>query len=100
MDNEKLIFMCEEYVHLFWCIEDLKDGGIFALYGLEQRRLMLHDDICDMLEIDHEKSKSILSYLDVWIGLNLQEQPTSEQLKEYGINLADLLISKKPELVA
>lgn len=98
MVNEELIKKCEEYVHLFWCMEDLKDGGIFAVYGLEQHRIELHNEICDMLGIDHERSKTILSFLDKSIGLNLSEQPSDAELSEYGIKLADLLTEKQSEL--
>lgn len=87
--------LCEEYIHQIWCIESMKDGGMFAVYGLEQHRIKLHDKLCDMLEIDHEKSKDILSYLDEKIGLNFSSMPSESDLKNYAEMLLDLLLKEK-----
>ena len=87
--------LCEEYIHQIWCIESMKDGGMFAVYGLEQHRIKLHDELCDMLEIDHEKSKDILSYLDEKIGLNFSSMLPKSDLKNYAETLLDLLLKEK-----
>ena len=87
--------LCEEYIHQIWCIESVKDGGMFAVYGLEQHRIKLHDEICDMLEIDHEKSKDILSYLDEKIGLDFSRIPSETDLRNYAEKLLDLLLEEK-----
>ncbi len=87
--------LCEEYIHQVWCMEDLKDGGAPALYGLEQHRIKLHDEICNLLEIDHEKSKEILSYLDEKIGLNFSKMPSESDLRNYSEKLFDLLVDQK-----
>ena len=30
--------LCEEYIHQVWCMGNMKDGGMLAVYGLEQHR--------------------------------------------------------------
>ena len=87
--------LCEEYIHQVWCMEDLKEGGVPALYGLEQHRIKLHDELCDLLEIDHIKSKDIFSYLDEKIGLDFSNVPSESDLRNYSEKLLDLLLSEK-----
>lgn len=36
--RENALKLCEEYIHQIWCIESVKDSGMFAMYGLEQRK--------------------------------------------------------------
>lgn len=87
--------LCEEYIHQVWCMEDIKDGGMLAVYGLEQHRLELHDMLCDELGIDHEKSKEILSYLDEKIGIDFSKMPSESDLRYYAEKLLKLLESEK-----
>lgn len=87
--------LCEEYIHQVWCMENLKDGGMLAVYGLEQHRIKLHDELCDLLEIDHKKSKDILLYLDEKIGLDSSKMPSESDLRNYAEKLLDLLNSEK-----
>lgn len=96
MENRtNILKLREEYIHQIWCIEDMKDCGMFALYGLEQHRINLHDKLCDMLEIDHIKSKEILSYLDEKIGLDFSKMPSNSDLNNYSEKLLDLLLKEK-----
>lgn len=95
------LMVCEEYIHNVWCMEDMKDGGAVALYGLEQHRIELHETLCDLLGLDHIKSKTILSYLDETIGLDLSKLPydrSDSDLRNYAEKLYELLISKKDEI--
>ncbi|MGL6200583.1 MAG: hypothetical protein ACRC3H_16765 [Lachnospiraceae bacterium] len=62
--------MLQEYIQLAWNMFDMRDAGVFGLYGLEQHRITLHDAICQALDIDRDKSKDILSCLDTKIGLD------------------------------
>lgn len=94
-DRTDVLRLCEEYIHQIWCIEGMKDGGMFALYGLEQHRINLHDKLCDMLEIDHIKSKEILSYLDEKIGIDFSKMPSNSDLKNYSKKLLDLILQEK-----
>lgn len=94
MEKEALD-LCEEYLHQVWCMEDMKDGGIFALYGLEQHRIVLHESLCDLLKIDHEKSKDILSYLDEKINFDFSKRYSEEDLKYYAEKLLKLLLEEK-----
>lgn len=91
------IMLCEEYIHHVWCMEDLKDGGMLALYGLEQHRIELHEKLCDLLEIDREKSKEILSYLDEKIGLDFSKMPSKSDLKNYAEKLLNVLNNLKAD---
>lgn len=95
INRMNVLAVCEEYIHQVWCMENLKDGGMFAVYGLEQHRVKLHDELCDLLEIDHEKSKDILSYLDEKIGLDYSKMPSGSELRNYAEKLLDLLNSEK-----
>ena len=76
-------------------MENMKDGGVFALYGLEKHRIDLHDYLCDLLKIDHVKSKDILSYLDEKIGFDFFKTPSESDLKYYADKLLNLLIEEK-----
>lgn len=96
MENRTdILKLCEEYIHQIWCIENMKEDGIFAVYGLEQHRIELHDELCDLLDIDHEKSKDILSYLDEKIGISFSKIPSKSDLKNYSENLLELLLKEK-----
>lgn len=95
MDRTREIDLCEEYLHQVWCMENMKEGGIFALYGLEQHRITLHESLCDLLEIDHTKSKDILSYLDREIDFNFSKMPSKSELRDYADRLLNRLITEK-----
>lgn len=99
MDNRvDVLMVCEEYIHNVWCMEDMKEGGAVALYGLEQHRIELHEKLCDMLGLDHIKSKTILSYLDESIGLDLSKMPSDSDLRNYAEKLYELLTAKMDEI--
>lgn len=99
MDNRvDVLMVCEEYIHNVWCMEDMKEGGAVALYGLEQHRIELHEKLCDMLGLDHIKSKTILSYLDERIGLDLSKMPSDSDLRNYAEKLYELLTAKRDEI--
>lgn len=87
--------LCEEYIHQIWCMEELKDGGILSLYGLEQHRIQLHEQLCELLDIDHVKSKEILEYLDEKIGLDFSKTPSDSDLRNYAEKLLKLLNEEK-----
>lgn len=93
--RENALKLCEEYIHQIWCIESIKDGGMFAVYGLEQHRIKLHDELCGLIEIDHVRSKDILSYLDEKIGLDFSKMPTESDLRVYSEKLLNLLLQEK-----
>lgn len=95
MDRTNALNLCEEYLHQVWCIESMKDGGAVALYGLEQHRITLHNYLCDVLEIDHVKSKDILSYLDENIGFDFSKIPSESDLRNYADKLLSLLMEEK-----
>lgn len=96
--RESVLKLCEEYIHQIWCIESVKDGGMLTVYGFEQHRIELHDELCDALEIDHAKSKGILSYLDEKIGLDFSKMPSESDLRNYAEKLLDLLVKDKENL--
>ena len=95
MDRTEALNLCEEYLHQVWCMESMKDGGMLAVYGLEQHRIRLHDALCDLLEIDHIKSKDILSYLDEKIGFDFSRIPSESDLRNYADKLLNLLLEEK-----
>lgn len=95
MDRTNALNLCEEYLHQVWCIESMKDSGAVALYGLEQHRFTLHDYLCDVLDIDHVKSKDILSYLDEKIGFDFSKIPSESDLRNYADKLLSLLMEEK-----
>ena len=95
MDRINALDLCEEYLHQVWCMESMKDSGAFALYGLEQHRIALHNSLCDLLNIDHVKSKDILSYLDEKIGFEFSKTPSESDLKNYADKLLSLLMEEK-----
>lgn len=95
MNRENPLDLCMEYIHQIWCMEQLKDGGIFAIYGMEQHRIDLHDRLCNLLKIDHVKSKEILNYLDKKIGVDFSSEISNSDLRTYGQKLLDLLRTTK-----
>lgn len=42
MNRDNPLDLCIEYIHQVWCMEDLKEGGMFAVYGIEQHRIELN----------------------------------------------------------
>ena len=87
--------MLKEYVQLVWNMFDMRDSGIFGIYGLEQHRIRLHDSICQALAIDRVKSKDILSSLDTTIGLDLSISPSDQDLQMYAERLYSVLRIEK-----
>lgn len=94
-NRDNALLLCEEYIHQVWCMNDLIDGGAFAVYGLERHREKLHTELCELLEINREKSKDILSYLDEKIGLDLSKQPNKYEMEQLSKKLLDLLLDEK-----
>lgn len=97
MNRNNLLDLCIEYIHQVWCMEDLKDSGVFGIYDMEQHRVELHDMLCELLEISREKSKEILSYLDDKIGMNFHKMPSEGDLRDYGQRLLNILLTEKRE---
>ena len=95
MDRTNPLDLCMEYIHQVWCMEQLKDAGIFGVYGAEQHRIELHEQLCKLLAIDHVKSKEILSYLDEKIGIDFFNTPSDSELRNYAQKLLDLLLTQK-----
>lgn len=95
IDRTDALKLCEEYIHQIWCIEILKDGSVFAVYGLEQHRIKLHDELCSLLGIDHDKSEDILLFLDEKIGLDFSKMPSEGDLRDYSEKLLNLLLQEK-----
>ena len=90
--------LCKEYIWQIKMMIDLSDGGPFGLYGLEQHRIRLHENICNAFEIDHDKSKSVLSYLDEVLNFDFTQDLEEEKLNEYANILCDYLENHKDEL--
>lgn len=95
MDRTKPLDLCMEYIHQVWCMEQLKDTGFLGVYGMEQHRVELHEQLCSLLDIDHVKSKEILNYLDEKIGVDFSDTPSDSELRNYGQKLLDLLVDEK-----
>lgn len=95
MDRTNPLDLCMEYIYHVWCIEQLKDTGVFGVYGMEQHRIELHEQLCKLLAIGHVKSKEILSCLDEKIGVNFFDTPSDSELRNYGQKLLDLLLTQK-----
>ena len=95
---EEKLSICEQYIWQICCMVTMADGGAPALYGLEQHRIELHDRLCDLFKIDHNKSKEVLSYLDDKIGLDLSILPDDDSLSVYAQNLCEYLDKHLEEL--
>lgn len=95
MNKIKVLDVCEAYIHQVWCMEQLREDGIFAVYSLEQHRIKIHNELCELLEIDHEKTQTITSYLDEKIGLNFSEMPGKSDLRNYAEKLLNILLEEK-----
>lgn len=90
--------LCKEYIWQIKMMMDLSDGGPFGLYGLEQHRIRLHESICDAFKIDHDKSKSVLSYLDEVLNFDFTQNLTDNMLDNYAQTLCNYLEQHKNEL--
>ena len=77
MDKINALNLCEEYLYQVWCMENIEDS------------------LCNLLKIDHAKSKDILSYLDEKIGFDFSKTPSESDLKYYADKLLNLLIEEK-----
>ena len=88
--------LIKEYIHLAATMVQLSEGGIFALYGLEQHRIELHEKICEVFDIDKTKSKDILNYLEEKLNFSFYDL-NSDTLDEYTEKLYDYLLLHKDE---
>ena len=55
----------------------------------------IEDSLCNLLKIDHAKSKDILSYLDEKIGFDFSKTPSESDLRNYADKLLSLLMEEK-----
>lgn len=88
--------LIREYIHTISIMEELADGGIFALYGMEQHRIELHDMICETFNIDKTKSKELLNYLDEKLNFSFNDL-NDDILEEYTEKLYNYLLLHKDE---
>lgn len=72
-DYDEKIKLAQKYIHAVYCIEQMREGGFFAIYGLEQQRIDVHEKLCDLLNVDRIKSKEICLNLDKYIGFDIAE---------------------------
>lgn len=98
MDSEtrrSALDLCEEYLHQVWCMEQMRGEGGFALYGLDQHRMNIHERLCELLSIDYDKSKDILLFLDEKLGIDFSRMEPDSNLKGYAEKLLYLLEKEK-----
>ena len=88
--------LIKEYIHLAATMVQLNEGGIFALYGLEQHRLELHDKICEVFDIDKVKSKDLLNYMEEKLNFSFYDL-NNDTLDEYTEKLYNYLLLHKDE---
>ena len=86
--------LIREYIHLAATMVQLSEGGIFALYGLEQHRIELHNKICEVFDIDKIKSKDILNYLEEKLNFSFYDL-NDDILDEYTEKLYNYLLLHK-----
>jgi len=88
--------LIREYIHTISIMEEMVDGGVFALYGMEQYRIELHDMICETFNIDRTKSKELLNYLDEKLNFSFNDL-NDDILEEYTEKLYNYLLLHKDE---
>lgn len=88
--------LIREYIHLAATMVQLSEGGIFALYGLEQHRIDLHDKICEVFDIDRVKSKDLLNYMEEKLNFSFCDL-NDDILDEYTEKLYNYLLLHKDE---
>ena len=88
--------LIKEYIHLAATMVQLSDGGFFALYGLEQHRIELHNEICEAFNIDRIKSKDLLNYLEEKMNFSFYDL-NDEILDEYTEKLYNYLLLHKDD---
>ena len=88
--------LIKEYIHTISVMNELADGGIFALYGIEQHRIDLHCMICEAFGIDRIKSKELLNYLDEKLNFSFNDL-NDDILDEYTEKLYNYLLLHKDE---
>ena len=90
--------VCKEYIWQLCNIESLNVDGFFAVYGLEQSRIEIHNKLCDLFKIDREKSKDILSHLEK-IKIDTTTFPSDEDLEKYANRLVEYIENHIAELI-
>ena len=88
--------LIKEYIYQIYVITQLMDGGVFAIYGLEQHRMNLHDEICKTFNIDRIKSKDLLNYLEEKLNFSFDDF-NDEILDDYTEKLYNYLLEHKDE---
>lgn len=91
MDESMLVDLAARYIHSVLAIESVRDGGFFAVYGMEQHRRDAHEALCEALGVDQEATKEICLFMDKSIGLPLHEMLEDDELEKYGKLLIDKL---------
>lgn len=94
MDKLKI---CKSYIWQLCSIASMQIDGFFAVYGLEQARIELHNRLCDIFNIDREKSKDILSHLEK-LKIDVSQYPNDEDLEIYANRLVDYIENHIEEL--
>lgn len=94
--------ICKDYIRQICYIKKMTVNGVPAIFGLEKDRINLHEILCNLFDISHLKSKEVLSYLDVKIGLDinsvLNDMNNEEYLETYAQKLYDYLQEHLNEL--
>ncbi len=88
--------LIKEYIHLAATMVQFSEDGIFALYGLEQHRMDLHDKICEVFDIDRVKSKDLLNYMEEKLNFSFYDL-TDDTLDEYTEKLYNYLLLHKDD---
>lgn len=88
--------LIREYIHVVATMVQLSEGGIFALYGLEQHRINLHNKICEVFGIDKIKSKDLLNYMEEKLNFSFYNL-TDDILNEYTEKLYNYLLLHKDD---
>ena len=88
--------LIREYIYSVYTMIELSEGGIFALYGIEQHRMDLHDMICETFDIDKIKSKELLNYLEEKMNFSFYEF-NDDILDDYTEKLYNYLLLHKDE---
>jgi len=70
---ERKVKIAMDYIDSIYRIESMRTEGITGIYGLEQHRIQKHEELCEELNIDRDKTKDICLNLDKSIDFNIDE---------------------------
>lgn len=86
----ELLKKCEEYVEFIWHMGNI---GAVGLYGAEEMRVQLHEEICELAGIDHKATKAVTDNLPI----DFNKEPSGADIERIAKIMVDEIADMRGE---